>query len=149
MQFNTDTSSWGPGLWFAIHLHAHVADSTDNRKAFVDFVKKGVSEHLPCLKCRTHCKEYIQKQDPIDNLLSKSPTVSCLVWSWKFHNAVNERTGSKYKPSIQDLSTYLQTLREGGGCEDCSIKAPTLPPPPSTASTTSMHTIKLRRQYID
>jgi hypothetical protein len=112
------------------------------RKSFVNFMKIGIAEYLPCLKCRQHCKEYIEKHDPVDKLLTLGQGSSCLQWSWKFHDAVNLREQKKYRPTSEELSAYLKMLREGGGCEDCSVK-------PSPSVETKRQTAVIRRQMLE
>src|SRR6185437_15307312 len=110
MQFDQDTSSWGPGFWLAIHVAAHTFEK--NRKEFITFMN-GVAEHIPCIKCRQHCKEYL-KLDPLDKLLRDPSPTACLMWTWRFHDAVNQQIEKKYRPQFKEIATYLETLRNGG-----------------------------------
>ncbi len=165
MHFNHEPTSWGPGMWLSIHIHAYRADNmlppATGRSMFVVHMTESVAPFLPCLKCREHCKEYIQKTDPIKNLL-KNLTVprSCSTWAWKFHNAVNDRLGKLYKPSLNEVWKYISDLEKGKGCDDCAISSS--PPHATTtgkeevdsdeAGKRRMSKVKkltLRRQNID
>lgn len=134
MQFNQETSCWGPGVWLSIHISAYRADKRRTPQSFIIDLKDK-SDFLPCLDCRRHCKEYITKIDPLDNVKA------CLLWSWKFHDKVNERIKNAYRPTFEELYEYLKGLEDGKGCEDCKVK----PLPPSQPT----ETVIFKRQVID
>lgn len=137
MQFNQETSCWGPGIWLSIHILAFRSDKRSNLQQFITYMKD-VSDFLPCLDCRKHCKEYISKLDPVDNVKA------CLYWSWKFHDKVNEITKNSYRPTFIQLQEYIDGLESGKGCEDCKVKP--LPPTPTPLPPSKPI---FRRQIID
>lgn len=137
----------GPGWWAALHALAYVCDTSaakDARQVFVDNALRGIGQHFPCLHCRAHAVEYMNRTDPVRDLTTKKPS-SCLAWSHRFHDAVNDRLKKKpeQRPTLVELSEFLAGLREGRGCNECGavgdVKTATVEKPP----------VELRRQLVD
>lgn len=75
------------GIWIALHtMAAHASQHPVDYDSFVKYTTLLIT-NLPCKECRSHATDYIQ-ENPIG--LSSHP----FMWSWDFHNAVNERIGN-------------------------------------------------------
>jgi len=82
--------------WNTIHSRAYKAQSRKEQISFIEFMKD-ICSKLGCGICKYHCIEYI-KNHPIEEYLDilhdikdeKMP-LGMFIWTWKFHNAVNER----------------------------------------------------------
>lgn len=121
----------GPGYWSALHQWAYTHDTSthkESREMFVDNLVRGTGGHFECMNCRTHALEYMSKTDPIRNILplpktlpDGSPLLVCLAWTYRFHEAVNERLkkSKSVRPTFSQLEKYLGDLREGKGCHNC------------------------------
>lgn len=136
----------GPGYWRALHQWAYVHDTSDianSREMFIDNIVRGTGEHFECMNCRGHAIEYMNKTDPVRNIL-KLPKLAgdgsillvCLAWTYRFHEAVNERLKkpSSQRPTFSQLDRYLSDLREGKGCNNCGpigLPDTQLPPLPA------------------
>ena len=144
----------GRGWWGATHAFAYVCDTSsiaNSREMFIDIIVRGIGSHFPCLDCRSHAVEYMTRIDPIRDLLKMpktgpdgmTPLMICLAWSYRFHEAVNERLKKpkSLRPSFSHLEKFLADLREGKGCNHCgpigSLK------PQATAIP------QMRRQILD
>lgn len=86
----------GPGVWFIIHKWAINCKNTEDRKRFCRTMKK-ICDDFPCINCSNHCKDYMEKH-PIESYIDVKmkidgveQDVGLFFWTWKFHNAVNER----------------------------------------------------------
>ena len=91
-----DKVRWANPTWFLIHfIFANLPETLTredkiNIKAFlvcIDYL-------IPCSECKNHMKEYLSHNSIDPYSTSK---YNAFQWSWKFHNAVNERLK---KPSI-------------------------------------------------
>lgn len=156
----------GPGMWISLHILARVVDTmplanqSSGRAMFVDFVVRGIGQHMPCLDCRKHALEYATRIDPVRSLLNVDRKIqakivpqhvdSCLAWSHRFHDTVNERLkrSMSQRPSLVDLEEFLTSLEAGRGCSDCG-------PLGSETETVSLPTLTplqprlIRRQLLD
>lgn len=117
-------------MWHSLHVLAEVVDTmpvemqSAAREVFIQNAIRGVGLHMPCLHCRTHALEHIVQVDPVRalSLPSKGSTpLSCLEWSHRFHTVVSKRLGRSLDkiPSLAELRTFLESLRQGHGCGDC------------------------------
>lgn len=104
----TDPHYVGPGIWFVIHSMACKATTYDQQRNYVQFIYD-LQSKFPCETCKGHFGQYLEKNPPenylgldvVDEHKTKHP-YGMAVWSWKFHNTVNERTN---KP-IMKWSTF-------------------------------------------
>jgi len=100
---NLSTTIWGPSMWRVLHsLSFSISDSSreKDRKNFIEFLQS-LRTLLPCADCRLHFAEYLDEHNPTkaDNLA---------VWTFDFHNAVNERLG-KPQFSFEDVSKVYES----------------------------------------
>lgn len=93
----TDPKYIGPGVWMLIHQKASIANTKEKQLEFIKFMNS-VCEHFPCEFCKGHCKAYIQDH-PLEKYINvyikegseKKIFIGMFLWSWKFHNSVNQR----------------------------------------------------------
>jgi hypothetical protein len=92
----TDPKYVGPGTWNTIHQRAYKARTHEEQVDFIRFMKDTCHE-FPCSICRGHCTKYIQ-DNPMEDYLDVAVEVDgtkqqlgMFLWSWKFHNTVNNR----------------------------------------------------------
>ncbi len=149
MNDNVRPEHIGPGYWKALHQWAYVHDTSTipgSREMFVDNVTRGIGQHFECMECRGHALEYIHKTDPVAQILKFSDSTKslmlCLAWSYRFHEAVNERLKkpATQRPTFSQLEKYLADLREGKGCHNCG---------PIAAPSASAGHRRMRRPIID
>lgn len=86
----------GPGVWLLIHQKAASVKTTKDQMDYIAFVHS-VCENFPCKFCRGHCKEYIEEH-PLEDYINvyikenkRKLYIGLFIWSWKFHNSVNQR----------------------------------------------------------
>lgn len=89
----------GPGKWDDMHIFAMKADTRDKQLDFIRWNTEMI-ETFPCAKCRIHAMTYIlvNPMEDFINVTHKGPdgkveNIGMFIWSWKFHNSVNERLG--------------------------------------------------------
>ncbi len=83
---------WGPGAWNTLHSFAHKASEsldTDEREEWRLFLYL-FSKRLPCPKCRTHFKQYLDANVTTDTFATREGLVRFL---HDAHNDVNTRLG--------------------------------------------------------
>jgi hypothetical protein len=109
----------GPGSWFVIHTTARYADTIQKKRDFSGFMKR-FCEEFRCKECSGHCQKYI-KDHPIEPYFNlRSPhgeEIGCFKWTWKFHNAVNNRLG---KPIVDFQTAYDMYFEWKGSNNVCS-----------------------------
>jgi hypothetical protein len=106
----------GPGIWHVMHTLAIAAHSVQEQRHFVDVVNK-VCYSFPCEACREHCVQYISTFPP-DNAVGvyHGAVPGMFVWSWEFHNSVNQRL---HKPLVSLQQAVAKYSRSGEVCRDC------------------------------
>lgn len=100
-----------PGLWIGIHITAAWSDSPEKNIYFCLWIRNLI-EHLPCEECSNHARLY----------LSMYPPERCedsFVWSWQFHNSVNERLGKPIMGYAEARRLFL-----GGEIKLCNGNCP-------------------------
>jgi hypothetical protein len=89
-------SLWGKPFWFSLHfgaLNYTDSPSDDMIKMSVGFIT-GIPVMLPCVICRNHAFEYINKRR--DTLYKVSSSKESLFrFYWEFHNEVNGKNGKR------------------------------------------------------
>jgi hypothetical protein len=100
----SDPNVWGPSFWFSLHNGAskYPENATsifrDRMKQFI----LSIPFILPCEKCRSHAKEYIDnRQNELDQICSGRKTL--FNFFVDFHNMVNVRSG---KPTVSYEDAY-------------------------------------------
>ena len=83
----------GPGIWFTIHHMARYSITPDKINNFINFIHS-LTSSFPCEPCKKQFMKYV-RDHPLENYRETKNVsmeyVGMFIWSWKFHNAVNER----------------------------------------------------------
>ena len=102
------------GIWYTIHMLSAKAITPERKAVFREYMKFLSEDNLPCSNCSYHLREYLM-QNPLEKELNY------FVWSWRFHNTVNQRLG---KPEV-DFETASKLYLHGGAvCRQCGIDNP-------------------------
>ena len=114
-----DPASFGPGVWFTIHVRSLSAKDDASKKEFAAMVKD-IIEHIKCQDCHDHAIAYIKK-NPIERYFGikdekTAAQIGCFKWTWIFHNSVNKRIGKKELDFKTALMIYAPT---DGKCTNC------------------------------
>lgn len=100
----TDPKLSGPPVWYIIHSTAFASRDRESTERFI-CTMKNICNNFPCKHCKGHCQDYINKhpieKEPESSYDGKKTTM--FMWSWKFHNAVNQRLN---KPIINFETAY-------------------------------------------
>lgn len=100
----TDPKLSGPPLWYIIHSTSFSAREMESIQSFI-LTMKNICNNFPCKHCKGHCQDYIKKhpiEKEIDTVIN-GKRLGMFLWSWKFHNAVNQRLN---KPIVNFETAY-------------------------------------------
>jgi len=103
------TSVWGPKLWYVLHLMTFNYPEIPNeyeKRHFHDFFVN-LQYVLPCLKCRYHYRQTLEKYPITPNLDNKNSLVK---WLIDIHNEVNVSTGKPIKSYNEVLQEYKDEM---------------------------------------
>lgn len=106
----------GPGYWAAWHIKSLQADGKEKKSEVARNIAIDIA-YFPCMKCRTHAKEYV-KSKPLMPAVRSLDKLSLFKWTVDFHNAVNLRLG---KPMINWQQAEKMWSGEGVCLEDCGM----------------------------
>lgn len=90
----------GPGTWYTIHMTASWVDQPEKVPIFCSWIRQ-MQKKFWCQECAQHFGEYLEAHPP-----EKAPDL--FIWSWEFHNAVNQRLGKKQMPYNTAKGIYLE-----------------------------------------
>jgi hypothetical protein len=114
----SNPATFGPGIWYCIHLTAKQAKDEISKKKFKDFMEH-VIENLPCSTCQQHATNYYQS-NPLKeywNIKENGEEIGLFKWTWNFHNTVNNRLK---KPYVSWENAKMLFNTEDGVCtSDC------------------------------
>ena len=103
------TSVWGPKLWYVLHLmtfnYPEIPNEYDKRH-FHDFFVN-LQYVLPCMKCRYHYRQTLEKYPISPHLDNKTSLVK---WLIDIHNQVNISTGKPIKSYNEVLQEYKNEM---------------------------------------
>lgn len=102
----TNVSRYGPGFWATIHMLAFNANTKSEQKQFMKTMNI-IAHQFPCRNCSNHAKEYI-KNHPMEDYVTDDDHLSMFKWTWKFHNAVNNRLRKEIMSYDMALHIYTQ-----------------------------------------
>lgn len=89
------------GIWYTIHMLAAKADKdTSLRQSYREYIRMLSQNSLPCGKCSEHMNEYLRNHP-----LETEP--SYFIWSYEFHNWVNESLGKGRFDEATAKSFYM------------------------------------------
>lgn len=78
-----DPSSWGPGMWSAIHgLPIYGKDVAQIKKFYAGLA-------VPCSQCQKHLDDF-KEENPVGYVQSRE---GAFLWSLRLHNSVNRKLG--------------------------------------------------------
>lgn len=136
-EFPKKSSYFGPGVWLVIHTMAIDAVTDEKITDFIDWLGMMLNR-LPCPKCVKHATTYLYNHDPNIYRRTKNSNgklVGMFIWTWIFHNSVNQRLGKDmyefdeayemYLP--KDVSnngiTHVDGITDSNSCgEVCSLR---------------------------
>lgn len=119
--------TFGPGLWFSIHLLALNAEDANSKKYFIKYIQM-LCDNIKCSKCKNHLIDYVEKNPPEDcwgitpKIDEKTKCTGMFYWSWKFHNAVNLRLD---KPVITLADAYKIVKQPAPCTAGCNVEEST------------------------
>lgn len=93
----TNPTTFGPGIWYCIHISARDATTEDKKRKFKDFMEN-VIQTLPCTTCQQHASTYYESNPLKDfwNVKEDGKEIGLFKWAWNFHNTVNTRLKKPY-----------------------------------------------------
>ena len=109
VEFPKSPTVFGPGVWLSIHILA--IDSVNDMA--IDFFMAWIDKmvyRLTCPTCVKHSIEYLSKNpiEPyINSVNSRGIKNGMFIWSWKFHNNVNERLDKEVISFENAYNMYL------------------------------------------
>jgi hypothetical protein len=132
----TNPATFGPGIWYTIHIHARNAITDDSKNRFKDFIENTIS-NLPCHTCREHAASYYQTNPLSDfwNVKENGKEIGLFKWAWNFHNTVNNRLKKPYMSWEVAKMLYAE---DSGVCNEvCGADETTSIQPPITPVSSS------------
>lgn len=93
----TNPSTFGPGIWYTIHIMSRDATTEEKKKKFKEYIETTI-QNLPCSVCQQHASVYYQSHPLSDfwNVKENGNDVGLFKWTWNFHNTVNNRLKKPY-----------------------------------------------------
>lgn len=136
----TNPVTFGPGIWYTIHVNSRNATSEDSKKKFKDFIEVTIS-NLPCHTCRDHATSYYRSNPLSDfwNVKENGKEIGLFKWAWNFHNTVNNRLKKPYMS--WEVAKMLYSDDSGVCTEVCGTEESNTSPPvtPATPSSTNIY----------
>ena len=114
-KFNIDT--YGPGIWYMIHLEAINATNDQLKTHFIKNINH-LCLHFPCEKCKLSFKQFINDHSLIkywDIKHNVYGDIGFFAWSWELHNMVNKKLNKPYLTFDDALAIYKNYI-----CTDCN-----------------------------
>lgn len=123
----TNPTTFGPGIWYTIHINARNAITDDSKNRFKDFIENTIS-NLPCHTCKEHATTYYQTNPLSDfwNVKENGKEIGLFKWAWNFHNTVNNRLKKPYMS--WEIAKMLYAEDSGVCNEVCGTDEPNNPP---------------------
>jgi hypothetical protein len=146
----SNPTSFGPGIWYVIHLLARDANNETKKLQFKQFIEN-VVQSLPCSECQKHATEYYQKNPLKDlwDLKEDGNEIGMFKWAWTFHNTVNNRLK---KPFVSWDNAKMLFSKEDGVCtSECGKeeqKPESVSVPHGVGIPHGHHTISMRKEDI-
>ena len=120
LTLSSDPKKFGPGLWHKIHTDAITATTDWLKEAFIININV-TCDSLPCVKCKTHLREFIDKY-PLRNYWNTrdeyGKDIGFFKWTWILHNRVNKFLG-KFEPKLEDAYLAYRNINISS-CARCN-----------------------------
>lgn len=109
--FFNEPKKWGPHAWYMLDMMI-IRLNPDDAKLVNHILMQIVSlmETIPCEKCRTHYKNYIET-NPIDQALSSQ--LALARWVYNLRSQINKREKKQNIP----FEGYLKSLKTRFQCD--------------------------------
>lgn len=111
----------GPGMWFMLEQQAFLANTDEEKRAFIRFLKNTATYH-PChAECAKHSKEYIKMHPPEEWMKVFAPEGTpngFLLYVVNMHNTVNLMKGVPeydYRLVYRKHKTIYDRVAESSG----------------------------------
>jgi hypothetical protein len=132
----TNPATFGPGIWYTIHINARNATSEDSKIKFKDFIETTIS-NLPCHTCQQHATSYYQTNPLSDfwNVKENGKEIGLFKWAWNFHNTVNNRLKKSYMSWEVAKMLYAE---DSGVCNEVCGTDETNPSPMNISPVNSL-----------
>ncbi len=118
MEQMTIAEKYGPGYWHFTHSKAKDADDLEKISKFIKEYPVLI-KYFPCYTCVKHATKYLKnhpQSEYIHYVDEEGRMIGIFLWTWQFHNYVNEQLN---KPIIT-WETALDTYYDIIPCTDCS-----------------------------
>lgn len=134
----TNPATFGPGIWYTIHINARNAVNDDTKNKFKDFIETTIS-NLPCHTCKQHATSYYQSNPLSDfwNVKENGKEIGLFKWAWNFHNTVNNRLKKPYMS--WEVAKMLYAEDTGVCNEVCGASMDDVPSSVSPANISHPH----------
>lgn len=135
----TNPTTFGPGIWYTIHINARNAITDDSKNKFKDFIENTIS-NLPCHTCKQHAISYYQSNPLSDfwNVKENGKDIGLFKWAWNFHNTVNNRLK---KPYMSWEIAKMLYAEESGVCNEVCGTEDSIPVTPVSVTTVDQSSI--------
>ena len=103
-----DPTIWGPHLWFYMHtlsFNYPVYPNDNDKKDYYNFFLN-LTKILPCIKCKTHFKDFFDKNPIEPYLINRDKLIE---WVMNAHNNVN-KLNNKTEWTLDDVFTHYQNI---------------------------------------
>ena len=110
----SNPNTFGPGIWYCIHMMAKDATTDEKKQKFKEFIEQ-VVKSLPCQTCLEHATDYY-KNNPLVrywNITENGEQIGLFKWAWTFHNTVNTRLK---KPFVSWENAKMLYTKDEGVC---------------------------------
>ena len=153
----TNPATFGPGIWYTIHINARNAVNDETKNKFKDFIEITIS-NLPCHTCQQHATSYYQSNPLSDfwNVKENGKEMGLFKWAWNFHNTVNNRLKKPYMSWEVAKMLYAEdtgVCNEVCGADENNNSLPVSPvnvshPHPPITPVSSAQTSQSRNIYL-
>jgi hypothetical protein len=133
----TNPTTFGPGIWYTIHINSRNAINDETKNKFKDFIETTIS-NLPCHTCQQHAISYYQTNPLSDfwNVKENGKEIGLFKWAWNFHNTVNNRLKKPYMSWEVAKMLYAE---DTGVCNEVCGSEENNNPPISPANVSHPH----------
>lgn len=119
--------SFGPGIWFTLHLLALDANTYAKKMAFIHIVEL-IFNSLPCETCRQDALGYLQKHPLTEywGLMRQEEDIGMFYWTVDCHNWVNRKL-NKLEVSRDQAYQFYKNPNSFVCTEECGKEDKVIP----------------------